>query len=215
LVALGVVLLLGGLGMGLVLLYFPVGPDTLRHLPIGPITLPHFSAGPDAAKSRPTSAPSALVPEDKLTSFGASEQSWNRAHRRIAGTNGYDPDETLPAVDVHHGRYSSVEMVDGRVVGFVMAFHPGTPIARARREIMLEFPPDASVVRFTEEAKCAQMDVNSPTLARALGSLDLEGRAYVHFMTANPNFTWGYNPAEVTAVQIERNPMFARSNFSC
>jgi hypothetical protein len=96
-----------------------------------------------------------------------------------------------------------------------MVFHPGTRIAQARHEIMLELPPDAVVVRFSEEATCAQMDVNSPTLARALANLDLEGRAYVHFMTAKPDFTWGYNPADVTVAQIERTPAFARSSAVC
>jgi hypothetical protein len=141
-----------------------------------------------------------------LTSFGATEQSWNQAHQRVLGTNVYDPDDTLPAIDVHHGRYFAIETVDERVVGLAMAFHTGTPIERAKTEILGAFPPDTQVVWFKETPSCAQMELKSSTIAQALGKLDLEGWAYVRFVTVKPDFTWGYDSANVTVAQVERNP---------
>ena len=212
--ALGVALLLSVLGTGLVLLYLPLGLGTLQQIPIRPSSWPQLSSGPGVSKSRPTSVPT--LPQDTFVGFGASEQSWNRTHRRIGETNSYDPDETLPAVEIHRGRYFAVEMVNGRVVGFAMAFHAATTMLQARSQIMLEFPPDTKVIQFKEEAQCAEMEVNSSSLARTLGNLDMEGQAYIHFMTANPDFTWSYNPSDVTAAQIDRHRKFARSiNSSC
>ena len=211
--ALGVVLLVGAVG-AVFLLYYPLDPLRLPHLPNAPLKLPQFGTHSDPAKSRPGASP-ALRPPEKLTGFGASEQSWNQTHKRVADTNSYDADDSLPAVEVHHARYASVEMVQGRVVGFVMVFHSGTPIAEARQQVMLQLPHDAVVVKFSEEARCAQMEAQSSTLARALDSLDAEGRVYVHFVSANPDLSWGYNPADVRVAQIDRNPGFARSNVSC
>lgn len=61
---------------------------------------------------------------------------------------------------------------------------------------MGEFPIDTSVVWFNVKSDCAQMEVKSATLAKALGKDDIEGYALVEF-DAFANGSYYYNPADV------------------
>ena len=197
---------LGIVGVG-TMLYFPAWLPRAIHLPSDVRSLARLPMGNSPAR-KPLPAPpspSLQTPATQLTSFGATEQAWSQAHQRVSGTNDYDPDETLPAVDVHRSRYFAVETVNDRVVGFSMTFHAGTPIEQAKSELLLAFPPDTQIAWLKETASCAQMEVKSPTVGQALGTLDLEGWAYIHFVTAKSDFTWGYDPTSVTVAQVERN----------
>jgi hypothetical protein len=85
----------------------------------------------------PTQAPSA-PPTVAVLGFGATDAEWNSRHRQTPGfTAGavYDADPSLPQVNGHVGsRYIAVSHEQGRVLGYSMAFHPGTGIKEARRQ---------------------------------------------------------------------------------
>ncbi len=120
------------------------------------------------------SPPSTTSLGPSLTSFGATDSAWNAHHTadsRFAAGAAYDQDSSLPPVNGHTGaRYYAVQHSGGRVLGYYMAFPPGTPITAARGAALREFPPDTVVLWFAIRPTCAQEEVTSRTLGTALGA---------------------------------------------
>jgi hypothetical protein len=127
---------------------------------------------------------------------------WDAAHSAVPGFAPgavYDADPSLPRVNSHEGtRYYAVLHENGRVLQYDMAF-ANLPVSDVEAEIMSsEFPTDAHKLWFVVKDSCAQMVVQSQTLAKVLGTRsigDSAGTVGVEFSSGALDMS--YDPSRV------------------
>lgn len=165
-----------------------------------------------ATVTAPASASSSPSPAaDSITGFGATDTAWN-AHHTAATDSGlapgccYSPDPSLPQVNGHVGyRYFAVQHSNGRVLDYEMDLHPGTSSAEAKAEVLREFPPDATVLWFAVKASCAQMEIQSAALGKALAVPaigDPAGEGSVELNTVHADGTSSYDARNINELIV-------------
>lgn len=163
---------------------------------------PTTPAAPSPAKKKHLAGSHPQSPGPKLTGYGATTAQWDAAHTAVPGFAPdavYDADPSLPQVNGHEGtRYYAVLHESGRVLQYDMAF-ANLPISRVVSQIMSsEFPSDAHKLWFAVKDSCAQMVVQSATLAKALGTTeigDAAGTVLVEFSSGAADTS--YDPGSV------------------
>ena len=150
-----------------------------------------------------TGAPATVA----LNEFGATDQVWNTRHKPAPDQKpdtAYDPDPSLPPVNGKVApRYQFVLHDKGRIVQLVRELPSGTAIDAARGITMEELPSDATVLWFAVKDTCAQLEVQSASLATALApNGDDHGYALVEFTTIQPNGSANYNPNNIGGLRI-------------
>jgi len=101
----------------------------------------------------------------------------------------------------NNGTYYAVIHEAGRVLEYSMRFSPGIPITTARTVVMQEFPPDATTRWFAIKDTCAQLEVKSRTLGRALATPTIgasDGEVIIEFDTVQSNGEAVYNSRAIT-----------------
>ncbi|HMI99248.1 MAG TPA: hypothetical protein VK488_05390 [Gaiellaceae bacterium] len=156
--------------------------------------------GAKSSKTAPTTtrkAPATTAPveqrEAALTGFGATDEAWNQNHdedSRFEAGSSYDPDPSLGDGERFNDRYYSVIHGDGRVLGYSMRFPSQTGVEEAKSMMLAsEFPSDAKIAWFKRLNSCAQMFVQSRTVARAVNAGALvefsSGAAGDHYAPSN------------------------------
>jgi len=127
----------------------------------------------------------------------------------------YNPDPTLPLLNGQVGyKYVVVEHQNGRVLRYQVDLHPHTTIDEAKAIALAEFPPDTSVLWFTVKDTCADMEIQSRTLGKALSAPaigDPQGQALVELYTAQPSGSAVYDAQNINEgiVMIDSNPTAA------
>ena len=150
----------------------------------------------DSPLSPPQAASSPAPPSGTITGYGATEANWQALHQG-------------------DGRYILASPENGRVVRYSLQFAPGTTIDAARRAALAEFPPDARVVRFATKNACAQMEIESATLAPLIGAArpgQVAGRVFAEFdsVLANGESTFKSGAvSEVFFVPGDPGPAYA------
>jgi hypothetical protein len=165
-----------------------------------------MSVATDASASAPA----------KLPGIGATQTVWDATHvadDRFARGAAYDPDPKLGDGDRFDDRYYTVEWTAGRVTSYSMRLVHGTGIKLARTLLMREFPSDAKVDWFVTKATCAQMEVRSATLGRALRNRkigDPSGTVLVEFLTGET-----YSQHNVTDALLVLSPPSSPHDVGC
>jgi len=101
----------------------------------------------------------------------------------------------------NNGTYYAVIHEAGRGLEYSMRFSPGIPITTARTVVMQEFPPDATTRWFAIKDTCAQLEVKSRTLGRALATPTIgasDGEVIIEFDTVQSNGEAVYNSRAIT-----------------
>jgi hypothetical protein len=165
-----------------------------------PTTIPASTLAPTTTTPPTTTAPATstaatkLAPAaQRLTGFGATDADWNATHT---------PDSRFdPGSVYNNGTYFSVIHEQGRVLEYSMRFSPGIPISIARTVVMREFPTDATARWFAVKDTCAQLEVKSRTLGRALAAPTIgapDGAVIIEFDTVQSNGEAVYNSRAIT-----------------
>jgi hypothetical protein len=148
-----------------------------------------------------TSAPAVSV-----NGFGATVADWNAQYsgdpNATIADPAYDPMPNLPGG--YRDRYYGVSSVAGHITRYEMAFSPISESA-ARGMLLQEFPSDATVRWFKRLRTCAEMEIHSKALGRALSSHaigDNAGEGYVELVTGMMPGD-GYNPQGVNGAIVE------------
>jgi hypothetical protein len=152
----------------------------------------------------------------KVPGIGATQAAWDATHvadDRFARGAAYDPNPKLGDGSRFDDRYYTVEWTAGRVTSYSMRLERGTGIKLARTVLMREFPSDAKVDWFITKAACAQMEVRSATLGRALRNRkigDPTGTVLVEFLTGGT-----YSPGNVTDALLVLSPPSSPHGAGC
>lgn len=169
-----------------------------------PITDAHHGPRVTPAAPRGVSPSPVSNPTDGLTDYGATVAVWDAHHvedRRYALGAAYDPDPSLavPNDPQHDDRYYAVDPLYGRVLVYEMRV-PGEPVSMAQVDALRELPPDARRLWFATKGSCAQLAMQSRTLATVManpGIGDREGIVVIEFGTDFATYE-GYDPSRVT-----------------
>jgi hypothetical protein len=140
-----------------------------------------------------------------LTGLGATKAEWAKTHHsdksNCPGHScfGY----AIPGFGANGYQYSPMSYQDGRVIGWQGAFLNKTTIAEAEALVRKQLPSDIQVVSFTTSSGCAYWNLQSPTIARVLGSTaaggDTTGVIGVEFEYLSADGTNSYNPKNVNS----------------
>ncbi len=137
----------------------------------------------------PTPVPSA----SGIVGFGATTAAWNATHTadtRYAPGSVFDPIPGLGPDDQHDAKYYAVVVQDGRVVAYSERLPQGS-LAQATDAALLELPTDGKVLWTATRDTCAQMDLQSDELAKAMGG---SGMVFVEVTTGTAAGGGGYDP---------------------
>jgi hypothetical protein len=175
------------------------------------------SQSSSAVHAPPTTSTTAVPATVPLNEFGATDQVWNSRHKPAPNQKAdtaYDPDPALPPVNGQVApRYQFVLHDKGRIVQLVRELPSGTAIDAARGFAMEELPSDATVLWFAVKDTCAQLEVQSASLATALSpNGDTGGLALVEFTTIQPNGAANYNPNNIGGLRITATAAYTPSD---
>jgi len=130
------------------------------------------TTSPTAAAATPAPTTRTTLPTLGVTGFGAATADWNAHHVAdddFQPGSVYDRDPALPTINGHEGaRYVTVSSDAGHVTSYTLNFPPGTALAEAKAAALQELPADVIVRWYVVRDDCAQADVTSVTLGRAL-----------------------------------------------
>lgn len=146
-------------------------------LVVAVIVVAAVASGPSSPQQAPSPSVQSVPP---ITGFGATQDAWNGAH--TADTS----------------RYSSVFATGGRILSYEMHLPDGQSVDQAKAAALKEFPSDATVLWFTQENQCSQMEVQSNALGTALADPaigDASGTALVEFQSQLSGNDSSYDPA--------------------
>lgn len=151
------------------------------------------SAGAPAARSTTTttSAPPTTAPPDLsyLTAWGATLAQWNANHT----IDPRRPNAYWPRLSDNRDTYTNLDVVGGRVVGYVLALYPAVTSKYAKFRISNDLPLDAVASQDRILPGCEEFVESSPTMVVAS-----PGGALVQLTSAGPS----YNPAAVSTVTV-------------
>lgn len=168
-------------------------PRASSEVPSSAPTAPSASAPSVSAVPAPTPAAAAI------TGFGATDAAWEANHAvdalYEAGT-AYDPTPGLGPDPTNDDAYYAVLHDGGMVDGYYERVAGGSSIAVARQAALRELPADAKTLWFVSKPTCAQEELISATLGRALGNPaigDPTGGVFVEFATETSAGDAGYS----------------------
>lgn len=146
---------------------------------------------PKARATTTTATPTTTVPPGVayLTAWGATLAAWNANHTLDPGS----PNSYWPRLGDNRDTYTHLDVVDGRVVGYVLALYPAMTSAGAKARIANDLPLDAAVSQDRTLAGCELFVESSPTMAVAA-----TGGALVELTSLSPT----YDPAAVSTVTV-------------
>jgi hypothetical protein len=130
-------------------------------------------------------ARSAQTADDGLTRFGATIRMWN-AHHRPGAT------------------YSNVTPQGGRVVEYTISTGT-TALDAAMKRVKQQLPDDSHQVWAAQKGNCYQVELTSPTLARALAAPaagDPGGGVLAMISTLLPDGSTAYRPDGVNQIML-------------
>jgi hypothetical protein len=143
----------------------------------------------------------------KLTGFGASQSDWDANHTadsRFTTGSAYNPDTKYAQGNstTDDDEYYAVNALAGSITNYSMRFVSNQTIDEVEPTVLKEFPSDTTVLweqllNADSTNSCYQIEVTSPTLAKALGS---DGNAFVELFTEPaPSATYSsyYDPMNV------------------
>lgn len=139
------------------------------------------------------------LPPNGIRGIGATDAEWEAAHiadSQYQAGSAYDPTPGLGPDPDHTDRYFAVVHLAGIVFAFTERLPHGTSINAAKRAALAELPKDGRIVWFASLDTCAEMELESKTLGRALADPAIgnpKGRLFVEFATETPAGDSGYS----------------------
>jgi len=117
---------------------------------------------PTAAPTTTTAATTTNGPggTDFLTAWGASPGQWNANHTPDPGSRA----DYWPKLPDGLDTYTNLQVVGGRVVGYVLNLYPSVALADAKSRLANDLPLDTAVVSEQPLAGCDQLVESGPTI---------------------------------------------------
>ncbi|HZT64535.1 MAG TPA: hypothetical protein VFA11_01980 [Acidimicrobiales bacterium] len=151
--------------------------------------------------SAPTSSSTTAPGTVALTAWGATLPEWNNNHTADPSS----PGSYWPRLPDGLDSYTSLGLVGGRVIHYVLNFDPAQNEADSKQSLANELPTDAKVVSSRLLPGCEQVVESSPTLASlthadVLGELESSG---------------GFDPSAVTRLVLSATTPGSPPPSSC
>jgi hypothetical protein len=169
-------------------------PTATPDISITPSAPPPTALGPAAAPSLPNG----------LIGIGSEDSAWQARHvldLRFGPGSAYDPTPGLGPDAQHEDRYFGVVHEAGVIWSFTERLKNKTSLPSARKAALAELPPDGRVAWSETLSRCVEEELDSATLAKALGG-GSKGGVLVEFLSATAK-GHGYDPTNVNEVFLK------------
>ncbi len=143
-----------------------------------------------------------------LSNYGATVADWDAHHvgdTRYDPTTAFDPTPGLGPDEQHDDAYYLVMVDAGRVDSYTKRMPHGVSITEARTLVLADMPPDTKTLWFVTKATCAQEELRSATLGRALADPaigDGAGEVFVEFVTETAAGDSGYSASDANEALV-------------
>lgn len=167
-----------------------------------------------SSSSRPSPKPTQSANNSiTLTGYGASQSDWDANHSadsRYTAGSAYNQDTKYAqgSSTSDDDEYYSVNALGGSITNYSMRFVSNQTIDEVKPTVLKEFPADVTILweqllNSDPANSCYQMEVTSPTLAKALGG---DGNAFVELFTEpapSADYSSYYAPTNVNNALIQ------------